>query len=111
LLVAVIAVTSFCSTPTWALEPTPGPDTAYVQELEAALFAYRGQYHRWPTTSVELQAFAEQTRRRLDLSIFSTLTLRRVSAQTLHVSYVAARPAQDRGEFALSVREVVGQRR
>jgi hypothetical protein len=106
-----IAIALLTSLPVSALEPKTGPDSAYVHELETALFAYRGQYRRWPTSATELQSFAQQSRLRLDLSVFSNLSLTAVSPQTIHVSYIAVRPAQERGEFALSVAEIAGQTR
>ena len=90
--------------PALALEPVPGPDSAIVGQIESALLAYRDYYRQWPSTVVQLQWYAQQTRRPLDLSGFANLGLTQATAQTVFIEYITK--TGEHGGFAISVRDV-----
>jgi len=108
LLVAAMAAMAGTAT---ALEFRNTADRQFVGQVEGVLLAYRGQYRHWPVDMVELQRFARDTKRPLNLSSFAKVAIRPHSAQTVYVEYETKRPKRERGGFAVSYFEIEPRRR
>ena len=105
LLLAAVLLTA-AAAPAPALDIRGTPDQQVTGALQTALLAYRDQLKQWPKSIQDLQTFASQRGRPLDLRAFSRITLTRKSSESVYVAYVTKAKQPGEGGFAVTVIDV-----
>jgi hypothetical protein len=102
-LILVIVFTAWCA-PSWAGTPEERVDAA-LKRIDATVKAYGGAYPkpRYPRSISELFRFAGCIGRPLDLSPFSSISLKRSRATFMSISYQSNVPSREAGILAYSV--------
>ena len=89
-----------------AIEFKNTPDQRAAGAIETILLDYRSMFGIWPAGIEDLQSFARQTGRSLDLSSFSQVTLSQNSPNTIYVAYVLRDGQASEGGFAITLVDV-----